>query len=80
MGYFLKSPNLINNYAPISIKKVVEMPKIELLKDIQIKKTKPQEKEYFLNDGGELRLLVKENGSKIWQFKYTFLNQNVYLF
>ncbi|CAM4401801.1 integrase arm-type DNA-binding domain-containing protein [Arcobacter suis] len=56
------------------------MPKIELLKDIQIKKTKPQEKEYFLNDGGELRLLVKENGSKIWQFKYTFLNQNVYLF
>ncbi len=41
------------------------MPKIELLKDIQIKKTKSQEKEYFLNDGGELRLLVKENGSKI---------------
>ncbi len=35
------------------------MPKIEILQDIQIKKAKPQEKEYFLNDGGGLRVLVK---------------------
>ena len=53
------------------------MASLNLLKDIQIKQAKPKEKEYFLNDGGGLRLLVKENGSKIWQFRYTFLNQNV---
>lgn len=51
------------------------MAKIEILQDIQIKKAKPQEKEYFLNDGGGLRLLVKENGSKIWQFRYTLNGQ-----
>ena len=51
------------------------MAKIEILQDIQIKKAKPKEKEYFLNDGGGLRLLVKENGSKIWQFRYTLNGQ-----
>ncbi|KLE11466.1 tyrosine-type recombinase/integrase [Aliarcobacter butzleri] len=51
------------------------MPKIELLQDIQIKKAKPLEKEYFLNDGGGLRLLIKENGAKIWQFRYTLNGQ-----
>ena len=51
------------------------MAKIEILQDIQIKKAKPQEKEYFLNDGGGLRLLVKENGSKVWQFRYTLNGQ-----
>jgi integrase len=51
------------------------MAKIEILQDIQIKKAKPKEKDYFLNDGGGLRLLVKENGSKIWQFRYTLNSQ-----
>ena len=51
------------------------MANIEILQDIQIKKAKPQEKEYFLNDGGGLRLLVKENGSKVWQFRYTLNGQ-----
>lgn len=51
------------------------MSTIELLQDMQIKKAKPLEKEYFLNDGGGLRLLVKENGSKIWQFRYTLNGQ-----
>ncbi|RYA24280.1 integrase [Malaciobacter halophilus] len=43
-----------------------------LLQDIQIKKAKPKEKNYSLNDGGGLRLKVKTNGSKIWEFRYTF--------
>ncbi len=43
-----------------------------LLKDIQIKKAIPKEKNYSLNDGGGLRLKVKTNGSKIWEFRYTF--------
>jgi hypothetical protein len=48
------------------------MAEIEKLQDIQIKKAKPKEENYSFNDGGGLRLLVKINGSKIWQFKYTF--------
>lgn len=38
------------------------MTKMEVLQDIQIKNDH-QEKEYFLNDGRGLRLLVKANGS-----------------
>ncbi len=51
------------------------MPKIELLQDITIKKAKPQEKEYFLNDGGGLRLLIKTNGLKLWEFRFTVNGQ-----
>lgn len=47
------------------------MPKMDLLQDIQIKKAKPQEKEYFLNDGGGLRLSIFPDGKKVWQFRYT---------
>jgi len=47
------------------------VPKIEILQDIQIKKAKPQEKEYFLNDGGGLRVLVKTDGLKLWEFRFT---------
>ena len=40
------------------------------LTDTQIKKTKPQEKEYNLNDGNGLALRVKPSGSKLWLFNY----------
>ena len=47
----------------------------KLLKDIQCKQAKPKEKEYFLNDGLGLRLQIKPNGNKIWQFRYTYNGQ-----
>ena len=47
------------------------MAKVQLLQDIQIKKAKPLEKDYFLNDGGGLRILIKSNGNKIWEYRYT---------
>lgn len=40
------------------------------LTDTQIKKAKPQEKEYNLNDGNGLALRVKPTGSKLWLFNY----------
>lgn len=48
------------------------MASLDQLQDIQIKKAKPQEKDYFLNDGGGLRVRVKSNGNKIWEFRFTF--------
>ncbi|NVJ53131.1 MAG: integrase arm-type DNA-binding domain-containing protein [Campylobacteraceae bacterium] len=48
------------------------MAPIDLLQDLQIKKAQPTEKEYFLNDGGGLRLSIKPDGTKSWQFRYTF--------
>lgn len=47
------------------------MASLNLLKDIQIKQAKPKEIDYFLNDGGGLRVRVKTNGNKIWEFRYT---------
>ena len=40
------------------------------LKDTEVKQTKPKEKQYYLNDGGGLRLQIKPNGSKIWVFRF----------
>lgn len=51
------------------------MAKDKLLKDIQCKQAKPQDKEYFLNDGLGLRLQIKPNDNKIWQFRFTFNGQ-----
>ncbi|WP_066220835.1 tyrosine-type recombinase/integrase [Aliarcobacter cryaerophilus] len=48
------------------------MASINILKDIQIKQAKPKEKEYFLNDGGGLRISIKPNSNKIWEFRYTY--------
>lgn len=48
------------------------MPPIDLLQDIKIKKTKPQDKKYFLNDGGGLRVCIHPNGNKTWEFRFTF--------
>lgn len=47
------------------------MASLNLLKDITIKQAKPKEMDYFLNDGGGLRVRIKTNGSKIWEFRYT---------
>lgn len=40
------------------------------LKDTEVKQAKPKEKQYYLNDGGGLRLQIKPNGSKIWVFRF----------
>lgn len=48
---------------------------INILKDKQIQESKPKEKVYFLNDGGGLRLAVKPNGNKIWEFRFTINGQ-----
>ena len=45
---------------------------VNRLKDIQIKQAKPKDKDYFLNDGGGLRIAIKTNGNKVWEFRYTF--------
>lgn len=44
----------------------------KLNKDAVYKAAKPEEKDYFINDGGGLYLWVKSGGSKLWQFVYTF--------
>ncbi len=44
------------------------------LKDIEVKKANPREKQYYLNDGGGLRLQIKPNGSKIWVFRFMINN------
>ncbi|WP_275074616.1 tyrosine-type recombinase/integrase [Providencia rettgeri] len=43
-----------------------------LLTDIQIRKAKPSDKAYTLNDGNGLSLLIEPNGSKGWRFRYRF--------
>lgn len=45
---------------------------IMLLTDIQIRKAKPKDKAYTLNDGKGLSLLIEPNGSKGWRFRYRF--------
>lgn len=42
------------------------------LSDIQIKRAKPKEKPYTLNDGMGLSLLIDTAGSKGWRFRYRF--------
>ena len=42
------------------------------LKEFTIRKAKPKKKPYRLSDGGSLFLLVKPNGSKLWQLRYRF--------
>lgn len=43
------------------------------LSAMQIKQSKPTEKDYKLFDGEGLFLLIKKNGSKHWRLKYRFL-------
>ncbi|MFY0856829.1 Arm DNA-binding domain-containing protein, partial [Enterobacter roggenkampii] len=40
------------------------------LTDIQIKRAKPQDKPYTLNDGQGLSLLINPDGSKGWRFRF----------
>ena len=44
---------------------------LNILKDKEIKEAKAKEKLYFFNDGGGLRLAVKHNGTKLWEFRFT---------
>lgn len=39
---------------------------LNILNDTQIRKAKPENKEYKLSDGGGLSISVKLNGSKTW--------------
>jgi integrase len=49
------------------------MPKrIAPLSDIQVSKAKPKDKDYKLNDGYGLYLLVTPTGGKLWRFDYRF--------
>lgn len=45
------------------------------LTDIAIRSAKPTEKQYKLTDGEGMHLLVRPNGSKLWQLKYRFAKQ-----
>lgn len=48
------------------------MPKLAIrLSDMQIKNAKPKEKDYTLTDGDGLQLLIKANGTKLWEIRYT---------
>lgn len=42
------------------------------LTDMKIRKANPTEKNYKLADGEGLFVLVKANGSKLWQMKYRY--------
>ncbi len=44
---------------------------LNYLNNSQCKAAKPREKDYRLNDGGGMYLLVRPNGSKLWRMKYT---------
>lgn len=50
------------------------MPKllVDALTDITVRNAKPRPKAYKLVDGRGLYLLVRPNGSKLWQLKYRF--------
>ncbi|MDI7273519.1 tyrosine-type recombinase/integrase, partial [Cronobacter dublinensis] len=42
------------------------------LTDIQVKRARPQDKPYTLNDGQGLSLLINPDGSKGWHFRFRF--------
>ncbi len=44
----------------------------KLNKDVVYRSAKHKDKDYFINDGGGLYLLVKSNGTKLWHFIFTF--------
>lgn len=43
----------------------------ELLTDVTVRNSKPNEKDQRINDGSGLYLLIKPNGAKWWRFDYT---------
>ena len=53
------------------------MPKIyRKLSDREIREAKPKDKNYFLFDDGNLRLLVRPSSTKVWQYPYQFNEKN----
>jgi len=44
----------------------------QLNKDAVYKAAKPKDKNYMINDGDGLFMLVGKNGTKSWRFVYTF--------
>jgi integrase len=44
---------------------------LNYLNDSQCKAAKPKDKDYRLNDGGGMYLLIRPNGTKLWRMKYT---------
>jgi len=45
------------------------------LSDLQIKQSKPGDKDIWLSDERGLRLLIKPNGAKYWRLKYRFMGK-----
>jgi len=41
-----------------------------MLTELQVKNAKPRDREYKLSDGTGLHLLIRPNGSKLWQCRY----------
>lgn len=53
------------------------MPRINRkLTDREIKEAKSTDKNYYLFDDGNLRLLVRPSGTKVWQYPYKFDGKN----
>lgn len=46
------------------------MRQVKPLSDAEIKRAKPQDKEYRLSDGAGLYMVIRPNGSKLWRFDY----------
>ncbi|EGG95323.1 prophage CP4-like integrase [gamma proteobacterium IMCC1989] len=42
------------------------------LSNLEIKKATAKDKDYWMDDGGSLRLLVKRTGTKCWRYNYRF--------
>lgn len=42
------------------------------LTHLELRRSKPKDKPYTLNDGNGLSVLVEPNGSKGWRFRYRF--------
>jgi integrase len=45
--------------------------KVSPLTDTEIKNAKPRDKEYSLPDGNGLQLIIKPDGRKVWEIRYT---------
>lgn len=45
---------------------------LNINKDTVYRAAKPKDKDYFINDGDGLNLVIGKNGTKIWKFIFTF--------
>ena len=50
-----------------------------MLTDVLVKKSKPKKKDYRLNDGDGLSLLIKKNGSKLWRYRHKIEGKKILL-